>query len=83
MAVGDAHMFPGFLTPVPTQLTFLTFSAEVRGENTPETKFASTGSRTDNHQVMSPTRSPLSYPGDDIAEINVNTLHYTSCVKNK
>ena len=22
MAVGDAHVFPGFLTPVPTQLSF-------------------------------------------------------------
>ena len=39
MAVGDAHVFPGFLTPVLTQLSFqsrhLLFShasAEVRGE---------------------------------------------------
>ena len=38
-------------------------SAEVRGENTPERKFTSTGDRTHNHQVMSPTRSPLSHPG--------------------
>ena len=38
-------------------------SAEVRGENTPERKFVSTGYRTHNHQVMSPTRSPLSQPG--------------------
>ena len=45
MAVGDAHVFPGFLTPVLTQLPFqslrLLFShalAEVRGENTPEKK---------------------------------------------
>ena len=22
MAVGDAHVFPGFLTPLPTQLSF-------------------------------------------------------------
>ena len=44
MAVGDAHVFPGFLlTPVLTQLSFqnhrLLFShalAEVRGENTPK-----------------------------------------------
>ena len=70
MAVGDAHVFPGFLTPVLTQLSFqshrLPFShasAEVRGENTPERKFASTGDRTRNHQVRSPTRSPLSHPG--------------------
>ena len=53
MAVGDAHVFPGFLTPVLTQLSFqshrLLFteaSAVVRGENTPERKFASTGYRT-------------------------------------
>ena len=39
MAVGDAHVFPGFLTPVLTQLSFqshrLLFShasAEVRGD---------------------------------------------------
>ena len=70
MAVGDAHVFPGFLTPVLTQLSFqshrLLFSlasAEVRGENTPERNFASTGSRTHKHQVTSPTRSPLSHPG--------------------
>ena len=71
MAVGDAHVFPGFLTPVLTQLFFpkppTTFlkpaSVEVRDENTPERKVASTGDRTHNHQVMSPTRSPLSHLG--------------------
>ena len=70
MAIGEAYVFPGFLTPALTQLSFqshlLLFShalAEVRGENTPERKSASTGSRTRNHQVMSPTRSPLSHPG--------------------
>ena len=70
MAVGDTYVFPGFLTPVQTQLffpkpptTFLCVSAEVRGENTPERKAASTWSQTHNHQVMSPTRSPLSHPG--------------------
>ena len=43
MAVAAAHVFPGFLTPVLTQLSFqshrLLFShasAVVRGENTPE-----------------------------------------------
>ena len=41
------------------RLLFTHASAEVRGENTPKRKFASTGSRTHNHQVMSPTRSPL------------------------
>ena len=70
MAVGDAYVFPGFLTPVLTLLFFqshrLLFShasAEVRGENMPERKVASTWDRTHNHQVMSPTRSPLSHPG--------------------
>ena len=70
MAVGDAYVFPGFLTPVLTLLFFqshrLLFShasAEVRGENTPERKVASTWDRTHNHQVMSRTRSPLSHPG--------------------
>ena len=69
MAIGDAYVFPGFLTPVLTQLFFpshrLLFShapAEVRGENTPEGKVGSTGDRTHNHQVMSLTRSPMSHP---------------------
>ena len=38
-------------------------SAEVKGENMPERKVASTGDRTHKHQVMSPTRSPLIHPG--------------------
>ena len=70
MAVSDAHVFSGFLTLVLTQLSiqnhrllFSHASAEVRGENTLEREFASTGSRTHNHQAMSPTRSPLSHPG--------------------
>ena len=69
-AVGDAHVFPGFLTPVLTQLFFpshrLLFShasAEVRGKNTLERILASTGDRIHNYQVMSPTRSPLSHQG--------------------
>ena len=56
MAVNDAHVFPGFLTPVLTQISFqshrLLFSpaaAEVRGKNMPERNFASTRSRTRNH----------------------------------
>ena len=70
MAVGDAHVFPGFLIPVLTQISFqshwllfLHASAEVRVENTPERNIASTGSQPHNHQVMSPARSPLSHPG--------------------
>ena len=45
------------------RLLFSHASAEVRGENTPERKVASTGDRTHNHPVMRPTRSPLSHPG--------------------
>ena len=45
------------------QLLFSHASTEVRGENAPERKVTSTGDRTHNHQVMSPTRSPLSHPG--------------------
>ena len=45
------------------RLLFSHASAEVRGENSSERKVASTGDRTHNHQVMSPTRSPLSQPG--------------------
>ena len=62
------HVFPGFLTPVLTQLffpkpptTFSHASAEVRVENMPERKVASTGDRTHNYQVTSPTRLPLSH----------------------
>ena len=68
MADGDAHVFPGFLTPVLLQISFQSHrpllshaSAEVRGENTPERNFTSAGSLTHNHQVMSPKRSPLSH----------------------
>ena len=70
MTVGAAHVFPCFLTPVLTQLSFQSHrllvshaSREVRGENTLERKFVSTGYRTHNLQVMSPTRLPLSDSG--------------------
>ena len=69
MGVGDAYVFPGFLTPVLTQFAFqshrLIFShaSEVSGENTPERNSASTGDQTHNQQVKSQTRSPLSDPG--------------------
>ena len=63
MTVGDTYVFPGFLTPVLT-LLFSHASAEVRGENLPERKVASTGDQTHNHRVMNPTRSPLSHPGE-------------------
>ena len=69
MEVGDAHLFPGLLTPEPIQHTFksqrLLFShiSEVRGGNTPERKFTSTGYRSHNHQVIIQTGSPLSHLG--------------------
>ena len=46
-----------------TDLIFSHACAEVRGENTPERKVALTWDRNHNHQVMIPTRSPLSHPG--------------------
>ena len=91
MAVGDAYVFPGFLTPVLTLLFFqshrLLFShasAEVRGENTPERKVASTWDRTHNHQVMSPTRSPLSHPGgikNEKGETEVKEIKLTHIIR--
>ena len=65
MVVSDAHVFPGIVTAVLTQLFFqsnqLLFShasAEVRGENTPERKFASTRYRTHNPQSDLLTTEP-------------------------
>ena len=80
MAVGDAHLFPGFLTPVLTQLScqshrllFSHTSAEMRGEISPERKFTSTGYRNHNHKVMSPTLSLLSHPsGQDHSSQHLN-----------
>ena len=70
MVVDEAHVFPGFLTPELTQLSFqhhqLYFShalAEVRGKNAPERILTSNEYLTHNHQVTSPTRSPLCLPG--------------------
>ena len=55
IAVSDAYMFPGFLTPVLTQLSFqshwLLFShalAEVRGKKPRERKFASNVEKGEN-----------------------------------
>ena len=45
------------------RLLFSHASAEVRGENTQERKVGSTGDRTHNHQVKSPTCSSQSHPG--------------------
>ena len=70
MAVGDAYVFPGFLTPVITQLffpkpatTFLTCYCRGESENSPDRKVFSTVDPTNNHQVMSLTCSPLSHLG--------------------
>ena len=75
-------VFPGFLKPVLTQISFqghqLLFSnasAEVRGKNTPERKFASTRSQTHNHQVMSLTRTSLSHLGGDPVKCDLNLGH--------
>ena len=80
MVVGDTHVFLGFLTPVLTQpffpkpmTSFLTCFC--RGERR---KYAGKKSRhnrgsNSNHQVMSPTRSPLSHPG--VTEYKVNFDH--------
>ena len=48
------------------RLLFSHASAGGRRENTSKRKFASMGSRTHNHQAMSPTRSPLSHPSGKI-----------------
>ena len=60
MAVSDAHVFPGFLTPVLTRLSFkshqLLFShasAEVRGENTPFQRIENIVGKEENMLVTS------------------------------
>ena len=55
------------------RLLFSHASAEVRGENRPERRVASTGDRTHNHQVMSQTRSPLSHPGGALTHYDTLT----------
>ena len=70
MAVGDAYVFPGFLTPVLTQLffrkpltTFLTCFCRGERQKCVGKKSHLNRDRTQNHQVMSPTCSPLSHRG--------------------
>ena len=66
MVVSEAHVLPGFLTPVQKELPFqshrLLFShaLAMRGKNTPERKFATARYWTHNHQAMSRTCSSLS-----------------------
>ena len=83
MAVGDAYVFPSFLTPLLTQLSFQSHrllkshaSADVKGENTLERKFALSGDRTHNYRVIRQTRSLLSHPGGAklLSAIYFNTL---------
>ena len=58
MAVIDAHVFPGFLTLVLTQISFQSHqvlfthaSADVGGQNAPERKFASTRYQTQVYSI--------------------------------
>ena len=89
MAVGTHIVFPGFLTPGLTQLSFqshrLLFShasEEVRGENKLERRFVSTRYQTHNHQVMSVTCSPLSYPGGAQGYVQWQLQHNRNKVEN-
>ena len=75
MAVDDAHVFTPVLTqlffPKPTT-TFVTCFCEAKMS---ERKFASTGDRTNKHQVMSLTRSQLSHPGGAVKYVHVYIWH--------
>ena len=78
MVASDTHVLPGFLTPVLTQISFKSHrllsshaAAEVRGKNTPERNFASTGSQTHNYQIRSPTRSPLNHLGGQNSQAKI------------
>ena len=57
--------------------------AEVRGEKMSERKFASTGSQTHNHLVMSLTSSPLSYPGMACCLIKIYCYQFNPLPNNK
>ena len=57
-----------------TDYFFLHASAEVRGENAPEGKFASTEDRTHNRPVMRPTQSPMSLPGGRIINEDLSKI---------
>ena len=52
----------------------------VRGKNTPERNLVSTESQTHNHQIMSPTRSPLSHLGWPL--YNLKQLQMTNKIQN-
>ena len=57
-----SHQYQHNFSSQSHRLLFSHASAEVRGENTPERKGASTRDQAHNHEVMSPTCSPLSQP---------------------
>ena len=66
MTVSDAHVFPSFLIPLLTQISFQSHqlffshaSAEVRGENTPERNF----NRISNSQPPGHESDALSHLG--------------------
>ena len=70
MAVGDAYVFPGFLTPALTLLlfpkpptTFLTCFCRGKRRKYARKKSCLNRDQTHNHRVISPTNSPVSQPG--------------------
>ena len=84
------HTFPGFLTPVLTQLffpksptTFLTsFCRRERRKYARKKVYLNRGSNS-NHQVMSLTRSQLSHPGGlDEGDFELSLYHTTPTCKN-
>ena len=93
MGVDDAYVFPGFLTPVITQLffpkpptTFLTCFCRGEGRKYAGKKSRlNQGDQTRNHQVMSPTRSPLSHPGSFqpalMAQVDMDQEVFCRCTK--
>ena len=63
-----AFSYKYYILSKATDYFFSYALAEVRDKNTPERKFASNGSLTPNHQVMSLKCSPLSHPGGAVCE---------------
>ena len=75
--MGHEDALRPLLRKVISQSSQLLFShaSKVRVKKMPERKFASTGYRTQNHQVMSKTRSPLHHPA---WALNIENHHLTS-----
>ena len=83
MAFGDAHVFPGFLTPVLTQIffpkpptTFLTCFCRGERRKYVGKKDRLNRGQNNNHKVMSPTRSSLSHPGWAIVACNDSEVRF-------